>query len=112
MLLKTSLALWAAFLVGTARAESIAEFRQGETLPLNLTLDGDLLEGTVHAPAAFTVKRTFWVKLGAPQALAISFDGQTFKPWSEAMEGLLTIGTGSEAGLAQALEVALRARIR
>jgi len=69
----------------------LVEFRPGDELPLEVHIDGDLLQSEATAqPVSVRVKKTFYVLITGDGPPRISLDGQTLAR----VPGQLSIGLG------------------
>jgi hypothetical protein len=86
------------------------EFRRGDQLPVTVTAAGDLIETTQQATSYVGVKRDFWIK-AEDDKIMISFDGQSFRPFNEALTGHFQAGAGG-GGIASAIQIGFAAYLK
>jgi hypothetical protein len=71
------------------------EFRVGDRLPITIRAEGDLFESVDNNPTFIEIKKTFFVRIDDSN-VAMSFDGEIFKPFTDFVGGSLSIGASSE----------------
>jgi len=104
--------LWSKLSTG-ALSEIVIEFRRGDELPVNLRVEGDLLETTHSATSYIGVKRNFWLKV-QQNNVQFSFDGVNYSEITEALTGSVSAGTASDpnGGTANEINVVLKAFLK
>ena len=71
--------------------EVTIEFREGDELPMTFVAEGDLF-ATSQSPVTYiSIKRNFWIKI-SENALVMSLDGVTFKPFTQVITGSFNVG--------------------
>lgn len=75
-----------------AISDLIVEFRKGDEIPVSLTSKGDLLETVTVGASYVSVKRNFWIRVGAKDKVEMSLDGLQYKSLQEQLTGSLTAG--------------------
>ena len=71
--------------------EVTIEFREGDELPMTFVAEGDLF-ATSQSPVTYiSIKRNFWIKI-SENALVMSLDGVTFKPFNQVITGSFNVG--------------------
>lgn len=94
-------------------ADVTVEFRQGDEIPVNLTIEGDLME--TKQPTALNyveIKRNFWLRLNNNN-FEVSFDGTTFKKFSDYLTGRMEAGgSGSANGIVNSINIIFKAFIK
>ena len=89
-----------------AGAPLIVEVREGEAVPLDVSVDGALVASPAGAPPIpLVAKRTFWIKIDK-EGLALSDDGRTFRRKSD-VPGSFQFGVGAtrENGLRAEIKI-------
>lgn len=102
--------LWQRLQAGAAE-ELVVEFRQGDELPVSFSAEGDLLETSRVGVSYVRVKRNFWLRL-ENNNVRMSLDGTSFKPIPELLTGSFHAGAGDHDGIANAVNLTLKAMLR
>lgn len=94
-------------------ADTIVEFRQGDELPMHLSVGGDLME--VKPPQAINyigIKKNFWLRINK-NVFEISLDGTNFKKHSDVIKGSIEArATSSSGGAIDAINVIFNAFLK
>jgi len=102
--------LWSQLTAGVAE-KLIVEFRQGDELPVSFSAEGDLLETSRVGVSYVLVKRNFWLKLENGE-VQMSLDGTAFKPVEHMLTGSFNAGAGDIGGIANAINLGLKAKLK
>ncbi len=73
-----------------AGTEKILMYKQGDEVPVNLVVKGDLAETEEDSAVYVTVKRTFFLK-ETDSGTFVSFDGNLYKPYQQVISETLSI---------------------
>jgi hypothetical protein len=91
----------------------VIEFREGDELPMNFKVSGDLLESRQAPITYITIKKSFWLKADmVKNEVLVSFDGHHYKKFQEALSGKITAGTTPDNGVADSIQVELEANVK
>lgn len=89
----------------------LIEFRQGDTLPVSVTAEGDFFETAQAQTTPLKMKKDVWMKVDGTK-YEFSLDGKTFKPLPQVAQGSFSIGAtanDSSGGRATGINMNLKA---
>lgn len=89
------------------QTSQVMAFKQGDRIPLSLSLGGDLIEAENQPTQYVTVKRDFWLRIIGSK-FEMSLDGSQYKPLNESVAGNLSLTTGLAGEMAVGLQAFLR----
>ena len=97
----------------TEEEKEVAEFRQGDQIPVSFLAEGDLIETSQSAVNYVVVKRTFWLKKENDEIM-ISLDGTNFKPFKELSTLQLSASAESsdKSGIINTISLAVKAKLK
>jgi hypothetical protein len=99
---------WSHFFAGEYN-DWIIEFRQGDEIPVSLTAEGDFFEtNQIHSTPLY-IKKNFWLKINDKKGVLASLDGTNFQPLPQFATGTLTVGAGSQNGVANGINMNIKA---
>jgi len=78
------------------KSDQTVEFRRGDLIPLSLRVEGSLLSIAKKNTSVLKVEKDFFVKASG-SSIKISFDGQDYVNFNEALTGSLTIGANGNS---------------
>ena len=107
--------IWSNLMAGSD--PTIIEFRKKDQIPINISVEGDLLEATQPGTSYLMVKIDFWLKFQKNESgvnLEMSLDGTNYKPIKELVKGKFSMIPGFDpgSGFANAINLIFEAYLK